>query len=85
MAETERIDKLRQQFYDMQDAMERAIHEAFPVGHRCAIVRKRKGEPYYIYGEIAGAPTITRLRVRTDSRGTILKADYQDIELIGGK
>jgi hypothetical protein len=80
------IENMRSEYEKRQQALADEVGRIYPLGRRCAILRRRKGESYRIYGIIYGAPCAwaspTRLSVKTDSRGTIMQADYHDIELL---
>lgn len=80
------LDKMRAKLDKMTDSMAFAVGQQFPIGRRCAILRRRRGIQYRIYGVIWAHPSSwvdpARLAVKTASRGTVLQADYQDIELL---
>jgi hypothetical protein len=79
------LKHLREEYYEARRELAEQVGDLFPRGSRCAIVRTRKGKEYHIYGIVWHVPSEfdpTRIGVKTESRGTILNADYQDIVLL---
>jgi hypothetical protein len=77
------------EFETASSALVNAIADYFPLGSRCAIIRTRKGIEYRILGVVWSHPKAwvdqRRLAVKTDSRGTVLGADFSDIQLLESK
>lgn len=81
-----KLKRLRDRFKESGAELAAAVTEAFPVGQRCAIKRMRRDTPFQIRGVVASTPWScshpTELMIRTDKRGTIMRADYQDVVLL---
>lgn len=79
------LKRLREDYEEVRADLATMVGEFYPLGARCAIVRTRNDKKYQITGFIRHLPIFgdpTRLSVQTDARGTILNADYEDIELL---
>ena len=79
------VDELRKRHEEAAQALVEAVAAKFPVGTRCSILRSRNNVQYRIRGEIAVTAWSTyfptNLGIKTDKRGTMMWAEYMDLEV----
>lgn len=78
------LERIRKRLESTQAELSKRVAVEFPVGRRCWILWKegRQRIPGTIVREPSSYYEPTRLIIRSEKRGTIMRADYRDIQLM---